>query len=938
MSAALYLSDPIARHREVREYMPGQTLAEIAPGWQMPYVAIVGDAPVLRADWDTTVLVGDVPVIFVALPQDPVTAIVAAFVADAAATYLATELVMAAAVGWTSAAAVTALYTAGYLAAYVAVSYVVSAAIGTPSSPSNQSLADAAAASPTYSLTAASNQARVNQPIPVQYGRMKVFPDLLTAPYAEYRTDLDSNGDQYLIQHLMLGQGDYDVESVLIDDTPITQFGDVSYGVLAPGQAAPSGTPVPPIDANVMSFSGNIDHDLFIEVECVDAVVRSFSATGTSGTIEAAAAGAMVFYDEYSEGWHGDLSASVSCTTLAESALLGRTITASIAGFSGRGSANVVQQPTAANQWRAKIECFDHDGGEGSYSFNLRITAPSINFPSLLMYTTPEVGSNTLETNAPQAYIAVPEGRTTTRVYLDFLCPKGLYYSNTDGSLSEMRVFVRIEYRAVSTETWQPLTGTAYGPWSGWSDIQCGGSKPSNTSTEEYQWGSCCSGDEYGCNAYYLQRRTRAAYDSSITISAATTTPQRRTVSFNLPAGRYEIRATRLDTKDTSARAGHEVQWIGLRAELNAPAGFDTAFGNTTRLWITMRASDQLTQQSARKLAVIATRKLPIWNGSAWSAPTATRSIAWAIADCLRATYGAQLADSRIDLAGLLALDAEWAARDDRFDAVFDGRVTVWEALGKIARAGRARPYMQGGRIRIARDRQESTPVAMFTPANILAGSFSMQYLMPGEQTAEEIRVRYFSETTWKQAETIYTHASADPDKFAEVDLFGVTSATQAQREAQYLAQTNRYRRRMASFDVELEGMILSPLDLILISHDLPDWGQHAIARQYDSATRTLTCDRDLTWGTGTHYARARARDGACSAAIAVTQGATAATLVFASDPGTIDLAGREPTHIAFGAGTAWQVMAKVLTMRPKDEYTATITALIENDLVHSGC
>jgi predicted phage tail protein len=351
-----------------------------------------------------------------------------------------------------------------------------------------------------------------------------------------------------------------------------------------------------------------------------------------------------------------------------------------------------------------------------------------------------------------------------------------------------------------------------------------------------------------------------------------------------------------------------------------------------------MRATDQLSAQSARKLGVICTRKLPVWNGSAWSAPTTTRSPAWALADILRASYGAVLADTRIDLAQLVTLAAEWSGRGDTLDCVFDGRITVWEALGKVARAGRARPYMQGGRVHFARDRLETGVVAMFTPANMLANSFSIQYIMPSEQTAEEIRVRYFSETTWKQAETIYTLASTDPDRFAEVDLFGVTNAAQALREATYLAQTNRYRRRLVSFGVELEGMILSPLDPILISHDLPDWGQFAEAEAWNAVSLALTVDRPLTWGAGTHYARVRQRNGSASASIAVTQGATADILIFATSPGTIDLTGRDRSHIAFGAGTAWQVKAKVLTIQPKDEYTATVTAVIENDLVHGGC
>ena len=91
----------------------------------------------------------------------------------------------------------------------------------------------------------------------------------------------------------------------------------------------------------------------------------------------------------------------------------------------------------------------------------------------------------------------------------------------------------------------------------------------------------------------------------------------------------------------------------------------------------------------------------------------ADRSIAWAFADACKADYGAKLADARLDLKALATLDAVWAARGDSFDAVFDSPVTVWEALARIARCGRAVPIPQGGVVRIVRDAPQTLPVAM---------------------------------------------------------------------------------------------------------------------------------------------------------------------------------------------------------------------------------
>lgn len=86
------------------------------------------------------------------------------------------------------------------------------------------------APSPTYSLQAQGNQARLGQPIPAIYGRTLLVPDLAAQPYGEY-----VDNEQYLYQFHAIGQGEYDVEAVRISDTSIGSFPEVEYEVLAPG-------------------------------------------------------------------------------------------------------------------------------------------------------------------------------------------------------------------------------------------------------------------------------------------------------------------------------------------------------------------------------------------------------------------------------------------------------------------------------------------------------------------------------------------------------------------------------------------------------------------------------------------------------------------------------------------------------------------------------
>ena len=215
-------------------------------------------------------------------------------------------------------------------------------------------------------------------------------------------------------------------------------------------------------------------------------------------------------------------------------------------------------------------------------------------------------------------------------------------------------------------------------------------------------------------------------------------------------------------------------------------------------------------------------------------------------------TYGAGLADVRIDLAGLLALDAVWTARDDHFDAVFDAATTVWDALARIARVGRAASFQQGGTVRIVRDGPQSLPVVLFGPRNIVKGSFHIRYIMPGAETADAVTVEYFSAQTWQPAEVTAQLPDSSATRPATVSLFGITDPDHAEREALYLAAANRYRRKLISFQTELEGMIPTYGDLIAIIHDMPQWGQGGEIVAWDETT--LVTSEPLTWtkATGT--------------------------------------------------------------------------------------
>ncbi|MCZ4063795.1 host specificity factor TipJ family phage tail protein, partial [Oxalobacter formigenes] len=219
--------------------------------------------------------------------------------------------------------------------------------------------------------------------------------------------------------------------------------------------------------------------------------------------------------------------------------------------------------------------------------------------------TSGEVSGQEMLTGTPLgAFVANEADTTANMLAFDVVCTRGLYWANDSGTLSEMSVSFRCEARLIDDY------GTALSDWT-------------------------VLGSEV--------------------IKAATSTPQRRSYRYTVSPGRYEARITRTDTKNTNSRAGHEICWASLRAYLE-DAG--TVYPGMTLLAVRIRATNNISQQASRKINVIATRKLPVWNPeTGWSAPVATRSIAWAFADACKAEYSAKLNDGRIDLPALYELD-----------------------------------------------------------------------------------------------------------------------------------------------------------------------------------------------------------------------------------------------------------------------------------------
>lgn len=744
LARAAYIHNPFSPglDRELRDVVVPASIRDLAPVTQQPFICLLNGKAVLRADWSTLVKDGDV-IAYVVLPQggggggSNVLKMVLMIVVMIYAPTLGAQMA-----GAGASAGTVAAYTA---AVQVAGTVLVNAIIPPPRPPAPYQQSSLSASSPTYSIGAQGNAARLGQPIPVLYGRHLVYPDFAAEPYTEY-----AGSDQYLYQLFCVTQGEIEIESIRIEDTPIVNFPEITYEVVPPGGA-------------VTLFPTNV------------------------------------------------------------------------------------------------------------------LTAAEV------------AGQELLTNTAVGPFVAAPPGTLAHHLAVDVVCPKGLFYANDTGGLDQMSVTFRVEARRVD-DLGAPI---APGIW---------------------------------------------AVLGTHTITGATQTPPRRSYRYAVTAGRYEVKLTRTDIKSASSRAGHDLMWGALRSYLPGTQ----EYGDVTMLAVRMKASNALSQSASRRINVIGTRKLRTWDSvNGWAASAVpTRSIAWAIADMARSGYGTALQDSRINPQELYALDKVYAERGDTFDAVFDSRMSWWEAVSSAASCGRAKPYMQSGILHVVRDGAVNLPAALFNTRNIVRGSLQIEYLPQTDASADAVEVEYFDTVKWKPATVVAQLPGHSADKTAKVKLFGCGNRAQAWREGMYHAAANRYRRKLITFSTEMEGFIPTFGELIAIAHDRPAWGQSGELLGWNTGTLTLQTSEPLVFTPGqTHYIGLRKPDGSFSGPYVATAGADEYHAVIDAAPDFTPYTGTamEKTFYAFGAGTLFYQKARVTGIRPRGMEKVEISAVNEDDAVHTA-
>lgn len=341
----------------------------------------------------------------------------------------------------------------------------------------------------------------------------------------------------------------------------------------------------------------------------------------------------------------------------------------------------------------------------------------------------------------------------------------------------------------------------------------------------------------------------------------------RVTERVTVPPGRYEVRVRRTDDEidgqslyGGKVRGANQVVWSALRAHIDGPQ----TFPHVTTIALRMQADATLSGFSSRKIGVIATRMVSVWNGSTW-VEQPTRNPVWAALDIWsNPVYSAGLPLANVDLQTFASYAALYDSLGHTFDHVFTEPTSIQEAIETALRVGRASPAFVGDRLTMVRDEPRGLPTMLITDREMVRGSLSIVRNLQDEEWADGVVVEYLDETTWRLADVSSAPIGQTLSMPARVQVPGLTKRAQAVGVARHLAAVSRYRRRTVSCRVEMEGRLLKRGDLIAISSDLPQtWGQGGHVVAYNAATRQVTLSRPVEWQpSGNHYLEVRRRNG----------------------------------------------------------------------------
>lgn len=414
--------------------------------------------------------------------------------------------------------------------------------------------------------------------------------------------------------------------------------------------------------------------------------------------------------------------------------------------------------------------------------------------------------------------------------------PNGLYYSNDSGGADRTSVTLKAEIRKVGDESWQALPLANQKGMAGhikrrdaWNFIK---SDNSVTNTSDYAGRI----EEATNNAFYRVFR----FD-------------------NLEKARYEIRM-RCSAKDgKSLRHVNKVYWVQLTQIIYD----DFVHPGKALIGIKALATSQLSGTDPKVTWIQERSDVYVFNPyiNKYEAQPADNP-AWAAYDLIhicRKIGGEYIVfgqpHMRLDYNAFKAWADKCKTNGFTFNYIYDTAMRLWDALKYPEAVGRGKVIPVGTRFTCVSDYQ-STPVQLFTVANIKQGSFTEEF-QGVEARANSVEISFLNKDKDYERDVIpvYGDTYDESDTLtnpAQVELMGCTSLEQAYKHGKHFLRCNKYEIRTVTIEAFTDAIACTVGDIILIQHDIPEWGEGG--RVVAVSGQTITLDKEMTVQPGKNY------------------------------------------------------------------------------------
>ncbi len=655
--------------------------------------------------------------------------------------------------------------------------------------------------SSVYNLNSQQNIQRLGQPIPVIYGKIRVYPSIVENSYKKYIAN-----EEYVYQLMCIGLGEYNIDHILVSDT---KYGDLNIGILEVVKLVESDfgdiqsavgdaeyhqrvREVPEIsNLELKAVPTSLEYIMRFEGNTIEFVpygngdVPDLSALQSGSTIEVT--GSINNNTIYTVANVTDNIVTIDGNVLATEPTLVETVISNGGNFyeteaiapedykrfikkgtisgnmywtaiTSQENARFVLSGFGANDGKPYDIRFNLSGGgdvhpmtEGTYVAGSDVIA-EINDTQFDMVFTHMLYTAKFATSYGPFTLNTENSGNCDSIEFDFLFPRGLYATGTNGKLEEYTVELEVVIETYLNDVFQ---------------------------------------------------------SSATTIGSGTSlefSPLRVTGNANvnkMDGAIYKARLRRI-TPETDDTGTSDMLWVRAIKYIEVTPDCSD-FGNITLLWVRAKASNGLSAVSQFQINAWVTRR------------GVPNTISDAIKDIyINSDYGAGLPESDLDLPVMApGVDAE-------FNGALDTNITVMDAMKLIGRAGRYVTYLDGQKVKLRKDEAQPIRVSLFNETNIIKGSLKIDYLFGQHDGFDGIAIKYRDPADFKEAVSIYPDTSTRPES---MELIGCTDHAVADEAAKYGWQQKESRKKIVTFSTDDQGLIPNYLDRIAVTHNTAQWG-----------------------------------------------------------------------------------------------------------------